>query len=468
MAAAVAAPPATSTTAPSTAVARVDSAPDGDADRPPEIHLQCEDAINAELNAEEQGERAKAVMQSGPRMPAVAFFGRYGDKWHNDIVCLGHNAVRRQLFDAFVIGNALGKLVIDVGDSDLARVYAWLGTLDSFVRVVFEIEDHFIYPLVDTHVKNARTSDGNPVYLPELLSVRGRREAKSHVLDLLSDARKTRDVATGENIAKVHALRYALDQFGANILDYFSAMEKFAPKLFKKSIKNGEREKLKIERKMFEFVLSQPHGAMLAALLTQCIESRNRRRDFIERNIRKDKLRAQFKTHIKSVEGTHMQLARIFDRVASSYERKFNVRAFVKHYDEANHGKTTLEMFRDVDINYEPVDNEEGEIGGSAAEHADGEHEPRAEQVTAGDGDEHYQGVGLDEDIIEVHADDDGLVDIEHADHIINQTEEDEDAGRSVESKEEEDDEDDDEDYDVIEVQVPISPTSASGSGVAQ
>lgn len=292
-------------------------------------------------------------------MPAVAFYGgRYGERWHIDMVALTHNAVRRQLFDAFTIANALGKLLLDVEPGDLARVYAWLSTLDSFVRAVFIAEDKFVYPLVDTHVRNARTSDGSPVYLPELLSVRGRREAKAHVLELLASARKTRDVATGETPAKINALRFALDQFGANILDYFAAVERFAPRLFKKAIKNGEKEKMRVEKKLFEFFLTQPQGASLAALLMQCIESRSRRAEFINRNIRKNKLRVEFKTHVKLVESTHMQLARAFDNAAASYERRFNMNMFLQHYG-AKDAKDTTDMFADMDINYEPgVDDE--------------------------------------------------------------------------------------------------------------
>lgn len=319
------------------------------------IQLHCADAITREFSTEQQGERAKVVMQSSPRMPAVAFFGgKYGDRWYVDIIALTHNAIRRQLFDAFTIANALGKLLLDVSDVDLARVYAWLGTVDAFVQVAFDVEDRFVYPMIDTHIRNAKTSRGEPVLLPELLSVHGRDQSRSQVRELLSAARKTRDVATGETAAKIHALRYALDQFGASILDYFAAMERFAPKLLKKTVKNGATEKLKIERKMFEHIRSQPQGDNLAALLMQCIESRTRRMEFLDRNIKKDKVRAQFRGHVKNVEATHMQLARTFDSVAGKYERRFNVTMFMAHYDASTDASKTLEMFGSMDINYEP------------------------------------------------------------------------------------------------------------------
>lgn len=318
----------------------------------PAIDLHCARALTREFTPEEQGERAKTVMQSSPRMPAVGFFGgKYGDRWYIDIVALTHNAVRRQLFDAFLLSNALGKLLLDVTEVDLARVYAWLGTLDMFVRIVFEVEDRFVYPLIDTHVQNASTANGDPVYLPELLSVRGRKEARTHVGELLEGARKTRDVATGETSAKIHALRYALDQFGGSILDYFAAMERFAPKLFKKAVKNGVKEKLKLERKLFDYVREK--GDTFAALLMQCIESRSKRSEFLERNIKKDKVRNEFRAHVKSVESTHMQLARTFDSVAVKYERRFNVKKFMEHYDASTDASKTLEMFGNMDINYE-------------------------------------------------------------------------------------------------------------------
>lgn len=324
---------------------------DGD-DKSSGIELHCAQALTREFTPEQQGERAKTVMQSSPRMPAVGFFGgKYGDRWYIDIVALTHNAVRRQLFDAFMLSNALGKLLLDVTEVDLARVYAWLGTLDKFVRIVFEVENRFVYPLIDTHVRNATTADGQPVYLPELLSTRGRTEARTHVCELLDAARKTRDVATGEISAKIHALRYALDQFGGSILDYFAAMERFGPKLLKKAVKNGAKEKIKLERKLFDYIREE--GDTFAALLMQCIESRSKRAEFLERNIKKDKARMEFRAHVKNVESTHMQLARMFDSVAAKYERKFDVKKFMEHYDASTDATKTLEMFGNMDINYE-------------------------------------------------------------------------------------------------------------------
>lgn len=366
--------------------------PHAQADPFPAVQLQCAEALTSTtLTPEEEMERAKAVMQSSPRMPAVGFFGgRYGEKWHVDLVCLTHNAVRRQLYDAFTIANALGKLSLDVAEADLTLVYTWLGTLHHFVSAVFVAEDRFLYPLVDANMKKAKTSDGTPVYLPELLSVRGRKNAKDMVMDLLSTARKTRDVATGETPAKINALRYALDQFGANILDYFAAMERFVPKLFKKALRNGPKEKEKVEKKLFDYLLSESHGAMLAALLLQCIESRAKRAEFVARNIRREKDRVSFKSHVKKVEATHMQLARAFDSVSSRYERRFSVNTFLEHYDANTDGQMTLAMLGDLDI------NAEGE--GSSAPPV-GQYEAGTALVPVEE-----KGDALDDDVIEVLA----------------------------------------------------------------
>ncbi|KAI0567574.1 hypothetical protein FGB62_1g527 [Gracilaria domingensis] len=329
-------------------------------------------------------ERAKVVMSSSTRMPAVAYFGaRYGHKWHVDIVALPHNAVRRQLFDAFIMSNALGKLQLDVADADLARVYAWLGTLEAFVRAVFNAEARFVFPLIDANVHKATTSDGKPVYLPELISVRGRVNAQQRILELLATARKTRDVATGETVAKITALRYALDQFGANVLDYFAAIERFAPKLFKKVLRNGQRQQHKIENKMFEFVQRHEQGSMLAALLMQCIESRTTRQQFVERNLKK-RQRAQFMVDVKRVENTHMRLAAAFDQAATNYEKRFNVAKFLQHYDAQGDSKVTLAMLGENDINAESevlVDNKS----------------PLEE-------DDSSRGVALDDDVLEVYT----------------------------------------------------------------
>lgn len=306
------------------------------------------------------------------------------------MVALTHNAVRRQLFDVFTIANALGKLNLDVTEADLARVYGWLGTLDHFVSAVFKVEQTFLYPIIDANVRKAKSSDGSPVVLPHMISIEGRHSASTHVMDLLSIARKTRDVATGETSAKIHALRYALDQFGANILDYFATMELFVPKLLKKALRNGPKDKMKLEKKLFQFLLAEPHGAMLAALLMQCIESKSRRNDFLTRNIKKAKDRDAFRTHVKRVETTHMQLATTFDSVASRYERTFTVNTFLQHYNANADGKATLQMLGDLDI------NAESDPTATAAHFvADSPH-------TSDTFEESEQGSGLNDDVLEV------------------------------------------------------------------
>lgn len=329
-------------------------------------------------------------------MPAVGFYGgRYGEKWYVDMVSLSHNAIRRQLFDAFTIANALGKMTLDVEEADLARVYAWLGTLHSFVFAVLDAQDRLLYPLVDANLRKAKKNDGAPMDLPEMLSVTGRKEARVQILELLETARKTRDVATGQAPAKIVALRYALDQFGANVLDYFAAVEKVVPKLLKKTLKHGEKDKEKMEKKLFESLLQSNHGAVLATLLLQCIESRSKRADFVSRCIRKEKDRAAFKAHVKRVESTHMQLARTFDDVANRYQRKFNVNTFLERYDENadEQAPMTLAMLGDIDINDE---------GGASAE-------PASHTVPSGiedykDDPNEERGDGLDDDVLEVVA----------------------------------------------------------------
>eukprot|EP00177_Eucheuma_denticulatum_P005491 GFKZ01009983.1.p1 GENE.GFKZ01009983.1~~GFKZ01009983.1.p1 ORF type:complete len:378 (-),score=83.02 GFKZ01009983.1:1716-2849(-) len=371
-----------------------------DSDPAPPIELYCAGALTESFTPSEEMDRAKAVMQSSPRMPAVGFYGsRYGERWHVDLVSLPHNAIRRQLYDAFTIANALGKMTLDIADADLARVYAWLGTLHTFVAAVLDAEHRLLYPLVDNNLKKLPHQDGAPVYLPELLSVRGRTDAKMQIMDLLEAARKTRDVATGETSAKIVALRYALDQFGANILDYFAAMEKVVPKILKKTLRHGQRDKDKLEKKLFERLLQQNHGGMLAALLLQCVESRTKRDDFVHRCLRREKDRAAFRQHVKRVEMTHMQLARTFDMVAMRYERRFNVNKFLERYDENadKQREMTLAMLGDMDLDDEgDAEADPTAVGNTVAGGA-------VEVVAPVEG-VNEQGDGLDDDVLEVVA----------------------------------------------------------------
>lgn len=321
---------------------------------PAPVKLSCAEAMESEMTAADQMERAKVVMQASQRMPAVGFFGsRYGERWHVDIVALPHNAVRRQLYDAYVMANALGKMVLDVSSADLARVYGWLGTLERFVVAALRAEEKFLYPLVDKLARKRRTGSD----LPPMLTPSGRTEAKRQILELLSDARKTKDVSAGETASKINALRYALDQFGANILDYYGAMEKFLPGFLKERLRNGEKTKLKIEKKTVDALLSEEHGSQLVALLMQCIESRSKRSGFLSRHFKKDKAKDTFKAQVKQVQATHMQLARTFDETATKYERVFSVNTFLTHYgSNVDNKEGTLQMLGQVEI------NEDGEM----------------------------------------------------------------------------------------------------------
>ncbi len=187
-----------------------------------------------------------------------------------------------------------------------------------------------------------------------MLTPTGRASAKAQILDLLSAARKTRDVSMGETTAKINALRYALDQFGANILDYYGAMEKFLPGFFRTHLaRKGERTKDKVEKQIVEQMLSEQEGVQLVALLMQCIESRTRRAQFLQRHFKKEKAREAFKSEVKQIQATHMQLARTFDTTATKYERVFSVNTFLTHYGSDVNNEETLKLLGDIDLNDE-------------------------------------------------------------------------------------------------------------------
>jgi hypothetical protein len=317
-------------------------------DRPPPVHLDCADAMSTTKSPEESVLRARTVMEASQRMPAVGLFGgRYGERWYIDLVALPHNAMRRQLFDAYVMVNALAKMAHDVSDADLARVYAWLGSLNLFVTACFDAEEQFLYPLMDQALR--RNSTPHP---PRLVLLH-RMSTKHNILDMLSAARKTRDVATSETRARINALRYALDRFGEAILAYFSLTEGFMPKLFRAGLKNGPKDNSRVERRLFDYLLRQPHGGMLGALLLQCIDSKERRADFLLRNMKKEKERDLFKEHVRTVESRHMHLSTAFDRAAAKYERVFSVQTFMEGSQAHPDASRGLQMLGDIDLNAE-------------------------------------------------------------------------------------------------------------------
>jgi hypothetical protein len=255
--------------------------------------------------------------------------------------------VRRQLFDAFLIANALAKMAHDVAEADLARMYAWLGALDRFVTAIFDAEERYLFPLVDGALRRLSMP-----YPPDLVLI-NRTSKKHNILDLISAARKTRDVASHEIRPRITALRYALDRFGESILDYFAFTEGFVPRLLKTGLKHGAKDQIKLERQVFDFLLKQPHGGTLGALLMQCIESRQRRAEFLIRNVKREKEREQFREHVKQVETRHMNLAATFDKLAMKYERTFGVQTFMDLCATTADNEETLHMLGDIDLNEE-------------------------------------------------------------------------------------------------------------------
>jgi hypothetical protein len=288
----------------------------------------------------QQFDRAQAVMSASSRMPAVGFFGSpYGLHPHIDAIALPHNALRRELYDAFLIASALEKLVLDVDDAkDLSRVYTWLATLHNLVSALFQAEDLFLYPHVEAVLKRA----GRP--LPEALTALQRSATKHAITDLLSAARKTRDVATGETRARIKALRYALDNFGNALLAYFNDTEAVIPDILAYRSKKPSRELARVERATFNHVLNQPHGGLLATLLVRSIDSRVVCDEFLRRNIKRAKERDAFTSHMAVVRAHHMNLPPAFDDIASRYERIFSVETFLVHCepDDHNHQRHAL------------------------------------------------------------------------------------------------------------------------------
>lgn len=295
----------------------------------PPIHLHCETALTATFSPHQTCLRAQTVYHSAARMPAVAFAPSYGDRWSEDIVTLPHNGLRRQLADAYTMANALAKMATDVSSSDLGRAYAWLHTLAHLLRACFEAEDAFLYPLIWQAARAAGTPCPHPLRHAE------RVETKRAITLLLYAALETRDASETETRARIVALRHALDRFGQALLAYFSLKEAFIPELFRRGLKHGPKEKDRFERSFFSFLLDRPEGAMLAALVLQCIESKELRVDFVKRNVRKSKERKLFQDHTTTVETRHMRLPLAFHHVATRYERLFDVNAFM-NASEAN------------------------------------------------------------------------------------------------------------------------------------
>jgi len=102
-----------------------------------------------------------------------------------------------------------------------------------------------------------------------------------------------------------------------------------------------------------------------------------------------------FKAHVKKVEATHMQLASTFDAAATKYEKRFNVNTFLQHYGTNVDGKQTLEMLGDIDLN----DEEDPSLP------APGMVEGESSHIVAEDLSHASNGIGLDDDVIEVLTD---------------------------------------------------------------
>lgn len=214
---------------------------------------------------------------------------------------------------------------------------------------MFAAEEAALYPLMDAALR--RTGRAAPKALVPVQ----RLSTQNGVLDLLSAARKTRDVATGETPARIAALRYALDRAGEAVLAYFSASETALPPLLRAGLRRGPRDAARAERRFFDALLRRPHGGTLGALLLAGLDRKAARAAFLERNMKSEKERGRFRDHVRLVEARHMRLAPAFEEAAARYERVFSVHLVMDDDGEEAEAERAygLRLLGDVDLNAE-------------------------------------------------------------------------------------------------------------------
>eukprot|EP00180_Rhodochaete_pulchella_P001222 Plantae.Rhodophyta-Rhodochaete_pulchella.ctg2044.p1 GENE.Plantae.Rhodophyta-Rhodochaete_pulchella.ctg2044~~Plantae.Rhodophyta-Rhodochaete_pulchella.ctg2044.p1 ORF type:complete len:403 (-),score=61.66 Plantae.Rhodophyta-Rhodochaete_pulchella.ctg2044:84-1292(-) len=174
------------------------------------------------------------------------FMTPYGRYWASDAVCLPHNALRRELMDAYVIFYSMEVRVSVLDQDDINMFYMWWDVFKAFVTHLLEAEEAVLYPWVEAKVK-----------LDGALAFEGRKCTRDTMMTIVEIMDRAHLSFHGTNAGDgVGLLKLALDKLVLCLNDYMKRKEKKLVKIIDSQY--GEIDKRQFEKSFVRFFL---HGS---------------------------------------------------------------------------------------------------------------------------------------------------------------------------------------------------------------
>jgi hypothetical protein len=286
-------------------------------------------------------ERSRVVSMAPARMPFVGLKGRYNKRWHEDIVNLPHNAIRRQLSDLFTALLAMNKMTLDLTEPDFQLFYRYLSAEVDFFKAVLEGEEIALYECIpsESGLRRLRSGGTNNI---QVLDLEYRQGLKVAMVKHLDDAVNHRFTML-PSMTTLSEIQESLDAFAKQALDYFAEKEEHLGPLLKRTLK-GPREKTRFEARLLTYLLSRPRGTQLVVLLCMTLVSEEVRADFFERHFPERVQRKRFDEAAVEANNTLLCLPGVLEAAAEKYGRRFSLGAFEKHYGQDRDHEATVEI----------------------------------------------------------------------------------------------------------------------------
>ncbi|KAA8497926.1 hypothetical protein FVE85_5511 [Porphyridium purpureum] len=194
------------------------------------------------------------------REPAL-HFAPYGTFWFVDPLALGHNAVRRELLDCYIILYCMDVRRLELSSRDIDMFFVWWSVFESFFKTYLDAEEMVLFPWVESAIE-----------LTGLLERTRRTQIVNHlktILDLMSKA-KPKLVEMVEEGEPVFLMKRAVDKISLLTQEYFVAQERVIPRLIQKAFKPADKRAY--DKRFMNFLFKSQQAAYNVVLVSRWLQ----------------------------------------------------------------------------------------------------------------------------------------------------------------------------------------------------
>lgn len=247
-----------------------------------------------------------------PNFALAEFGGR--DTWASDVFVLPHNAIRWEIMDLYTIISSIQRRWSSLTMVDVWELSEYWEVFEVFVAQYFEIEDQIVFPFM---LNMAGESSDLKRYHKVVKYNRDRLE--SMLLDVGETLELFNSVPAGEVLPKVYS---QLSEYLPKLLDYMEQQENVLPSVFERYCEPEDRALL--NRAGANFIVRAANGRDGIAILTRWIEDSMVLQIWKNENL-STRAQSSHKRWITSLEATHVDIARRFQRRMRSLPKSDNL-----------------------------------------------------------------------------------------------------------------------------------------------